>query len=172
MATLTTNINYLQPTGYKLTIDRENYPNLEFFAQNVQHPDLTLVPSELQFRKVRSIPMPGGTLDYGELSANIILDEDMKAYTEMHDWMRRLLDAPLKGALDRNSTSAASTDTIPSTADITLTILNSMNNKVKNIRYQDAMPTNLGAINFESTSSGTEFITFPVSFRYSIFELV
>ena len=90
----------------------------------------------------------------------------------MHDWMRRLLDAPLKGALDRNSASAASTDTIPSTADITLTILNSMNNKVKNIRYQGAMPTNLGAINFESTASGTEFITFPVSFRYNIFELV
>ena len=166
MATLTTNINYLQPTSFKLLIDRENYPNLEFFAQSVQHPDLTLIPSELQYRKVRNIPLPGGTLDYGELTANIILDEDMNAYTEMHDWMRRLIDAPLKGPLDRDDS------TVPSTADITLTILNSHNNKVKSIRYNEAVPVNIGAISFEATASGTEFITFPVSFRYTIFELI
>ena len=29
MANLTQNFNYLQPTSFKLTIDRKNYPNLE-----------------------------------------------------------------------------------------------------------------------------------------------
>ena len=98
---------------------------------------MTLTPGELPFRKVRNIPLPGGSLDFGEFSASIILDEDMKAYLEMHDWMRRTIDAPLKGPLDRDDAD------IPSTADITLMILNSQNNKTKSIRYLQAMPTNL-----------------------------
>ena len=32
---LTTNLNYLQPTGFKLLIDRVKYPNLEYFCQGV-----------------------------------------------------------------------------------------------------------------------------------------
>ena len=38
MAELTTNKNYLQPTGFRVIISRQNYPNLEYFAQGVTHP--------------------------------------------------------------------------------------------------------------------------------------
>ena len=36
----------------------------------------------------------------------------------------------------------------------------------------DAIPTSLGDINFESTASGTEFITFVATFRFSYFEMM
>ncbi len=166
MAELTTNLNYLQPTGFKVVIDRENYPNLEFFVQSFAHPDVALQPSELPYRKVRNIPLPGGTLDFGELSMTIILDEDLKGYTEMNDWMRRIVDQPLKGALDRAATVA------PAAADITLAILNSQNNKTKTIRYVEAVPTTLGSINFEATGGGGEFLTSSLSFRFANFEIV
>lgn len=166
MATLTNNINYLQPTGYKLTLDRENYPNLEFFAQSVMHPEMMLTPAEMPYRKIARIAIAGGTIDYGELSVNIILDEDLQAYTEMHDWMRRLVDNNLKGALDRDDS------TVPSTCDITLSVLNSQNNVIKQVRYLEAVPSVLGSISFEATGSGTEFLTCQLSFRFSIFELV
>ena len=61
---------------------------------------------------------------------------------------------------------------IPTNADITLSILSSHNNQTKQVRYIDALPVALGDINFESTASGTEFITFVASFRFSYFELV
>lgn len=166
MATLTENLNYLMPTSFKLVIDRENYPNLEYFAQSVNHPSMTLTPAELPFRKVRQIPLAGGTLDFGEFSANIILDEDMKAYQEMFDWMKRIIETPLKGALDRDGTN------VPASADITLSILSSQNNQVKQIRYLEAVPTSLGDIAFEATASGTEFLTVPISFRFTEFVLV
>jgi hypothetical protein len=166
MATLTTNINYIQPTSFKLTIDRKNYPNLEFFLQSLSHPSMTLQPAEVPFRQLRGVPIPGGALDYGELTCNIILDEDMLAYTEMHDWMRRTVETPLKGALDRSDTD------ISSVSDMTLSILSSSNTVIKQIRYTDAMPTTLGDIAFEATASGTEFIVCPVSFRFTLFELI
>lgn len=161
MATLTTNINYLQPTSFKLLLDRKNYPNLEFFCQSVTHPGMLLSPVEVPFRKIQGVPFPGDVLTFNELSANIILDEDMQGYTEMYNWIRRILDTPLKGTLDG----------ISAYADITLMILSSQNNTTRQIKYLDCVPTALGDIQFESTADGTSFITFAASFRFNYFEL-
>jgi len=165
MATLTTNINYLQPTSFKLVLDRTNYPNLEFFCQNITHPGMLLSSVEVPYQKIQGIPFPGDKLTFNELSANIILDEDMQGYTEMYSWIRRLLDTPERTPLNRAPSAP------PHYADITLHILSSHNNTTKQIQYQDCVPTSLGDINFESTSTGDTFITFNASFRFSYFEL-
>jgi hypothetical protein len=163
MANLTENFNYLQPTGFKLVIDRRNYPNLEFFCQNVTHPGMIMSSVEVPFRKVAGVPFPGDTLTFNELSTNIILDENMQGYDEMFAWMRRLLDTNM---------GSVTTQAVSSYADITLSILSSHNNTTKQVRYIDCIPTSLGDINFTSTSGGTEFITFNASFRFNYFELV
>jgi len=165
MANLTTNINYLQPTSFKLVLDRKNYPNLEFFCQNVTHPGMLMSAVEMPYQKIQGIPFPGDKLTFNELSANIILDEDMEGYTEMYSWIRRLLDTPNKTSIERTSTVP------PAYSDITLHILSSHNNTTKQIQYRDCVPTSLGDIQFESTSTGDTFITFNASFRFSYFEL-
>lgn len=166
MATLTTNLNYLQPTSFKLSLDRKNYPNLEFFCQTVTHPGMLMSSVEQPYQKITGIPFPGDKLTFNELSADIILDEDMQGYSEMFQWMRRLLDTPTKNPLDRTSS------TPPTYADITLHILSSHNNTTKQVRYLDCIPTSLGDINFESTSTGDTYITFNASFRFNYFELL
>jgi len=165
MADLTTNINYLQPTSFKLVLDRTNYPNLEFFCQSVTHPGMLMSAVEVPFRKVAGVPMPGDTLTFNELSANIILDEDMQGYTEMYNWIRRIIDTNMK-TKGRDFTS-----TETPFADITLNILSSHNNTTKQIQYKDCVPTALGDIQFESTSTGDTFITFGASFRFTYFEM-
>ena len=166
MTDLTTNINYLQPTSYKLIIDREHYPNLEFFAQSVTHPGMILNPAEVPFRKVAGVPFAGGQLTFNKLSATIILDEDMTSYNEMYSWMRRVVDNVEVGASDRTSLAA------PTYSQVILSILSSHNNQTKQVKFYDCIPTSLGDITFESTASGTEFITFAVSFRFTYFDLV
>ncbi len=164
MATLTTNLNYLQPTSYKLTIDRKNYPNLEYFAQSVTHPGMVINPSEVPFRKIAGVPIAGGTLTFNEMAATIILDEGMTGYNEMYSWIRRIVENEPVKTIDATSSKP------PTYSDITLSILNSSNNVVKSVRYLECVPTSLGDINFESTATGTEFITFAVSFRFTYFE--
>ncbi len=166
MADLTTNLNYLQPTSYKLTIDRENFPNLEYFAQTITHPGMILNPSEVPFRKIAGVPIVGGTLTFNELNASIILDEGLTGYNEMYSWIRRVVDNEPVTALDRSPTSP------PTYSDITLSILSSANQVTKQVKYLECCPTALGDINFESTATGTEFITFSVAFRFTYFELV
>jgi len=163
---LTQNFNYLQPTSFKLTIDHKNFPNLEFFCQNFTHPGLMMPAAELPIRRMQSIPMPGESLTVNELSCNILLDENMQAYEEMYQWILR------NQVTDMGATSKLNRGTqIPTNADITLSILSSHNNITNQVRYVDAIPTSLGDINFESTASGTEYIIFAASFRFSYFEL-
>lgn len=164
MATLTENINYLQPTGFKLIMDRKHFPNLTFFATSVSHPSISLSATNISFRRA-DIKIAGDKLTFGELQCNIIMDEDMTAYQEMYDWMKALVETSETSPRDRSDTVR------PSSADISLIALTSNNNQVKNIRYIDAVPTALGDVSFE-TVGGDNYITFPVTFAFSYFELV
>ena len=165
MAELTTNINYLQPTAFKLVIDRKKFGNLEYFAQTVTHPNVTLTAADLPFKRV-NLHMAGDKLTFNELTATIILDENLSAYSEMYDWMKRLVESP-------NQTRIFGLeDDYPTAVDITLSVLSSKNNQLKQIRYIDCIPTDLGDINFEATTQDIPLLTFPVSFRFSYFEIV
>jgi len=166
MAELTDNFNYLQPTSFKLTVDREHFPNLEFFCQSFTHPGMIMNSVEMPYQKVASVPFIGDKLTFNELLANILLDENMKSYDEMYSWMRRNLDVDMTSPLQRTRNNP------PAMADLTLTILSSHNNKTKQVRYIDCIPTALTDIQFESTAGGETFISFGASFRFSYFELV
>ena len=166
---LTTNFNYLQPTGFKLVIDRTNYPNLEFFVQDFTHAGVIMNTADVAYKKIAAIPFIGDKLTYNEMLANIILDEDMKSYTEMHDWMRRILDQDMTTPVDRYK---AKVEKPPAQSDITLSILSSSNNPVVRIRYKDCIPTALTDIQFQSTGGGESFITFGASFRFTYFDIL
>ena len=166
---LTQNFNYLQPTGFQLVIDRTNYPNLQFFVQDFTHAGVIMNSADLAYKKIAAIPFIGDKLTYNEMLANIILDEDMKSYTEMHDWMRRILDQDMTTPVDRYK---AKIEKPPAQSDITLSILSSSNNPVVRIRYKDCIPTALTDIQFQSTAGGESFITFGASFRFTYFDIL
>ena len=166
---LTTNFNYLQPTGFKLVIDRTNYPNLEFVVQDFTHAGVIMNAADLSYKKVASIPFIGDKLTYNEMLANIILDEDMKSYREMHTWMRRILDQDNITALDRFQNN---TQRPPAQSDITLSVLNSSNNPIVRIVYRDCIPVALTDIQFQSTGGGESFLTFGASFRFTYFDIL
>ena len=165
MANLTQNFNYLQPTSFKLSIDRKNYPNLEFFCQAFTHPGMIMNSVEVPYQRITGVPFIGDKLTFNEMQANIILDEDMKAYDEMYSWMRRNLDIEHVVPTQRINNQP------PAMADITLSILSSHNNTTKTIRYVDSIPVSLTDIQFESTTGGESFISFGASFRFSYFEM-
>lgn len=161
------NSTYLQPTGFKIVIDRNNYPNLEFFAQSVSHPSIGLPAVETSYRNIATLPMSGDKLDYGELNINALMDENMLAYTEVYKWMERIIEVPVRPVtkiMDKSRESHS--------ADVTVSVLSSHNNQIKQIRYIDCHPTLMGDVLFESTVGDVTYITFPVSFRFSYFRLV
>jgi len=153
---LTTNKNFLQPTGFRVIIDREKYANLEFFAQSVNHPGSAVDAREIPLAKLQHLPISGDKISYSELSINLIVDEDMTAYKEMQSWLER---------------TVAENDTTSLYNDITVVILTSHNNANRQIRYKNCIPVSIGTIEFTSIAGDTTFVTFDATFRYSEFEI-
>lgn len=164
MATLTDNKNYLQPTGFSVSIDRVNYPNLQYFAQSVTHPGASVNPVELPGRRVLQVPLAGDKITYSELSVDFILDEDMASYVEMQNWLERIVQTGHVTAADAANDSSL----IPTASDITVTVLTSHNNTNKRIRYYGCIPTSLGSIELNATQN-TTYLTYTASFRFDQF---
>jgi len=162
---LTSNLNYLQPTGFRIVIDRVRYPNLEYFCQSFNHPGASMNPLELPTRRITSVPLAGDKIQFTDVTFSIILDEDMQSYTEMYDWMLRILN---EGQVSQSERLTK----VPTYSDITLHVLSSHNNTTKKIRYKDCIPTNLGAIEFQSNTADAQYLTFDATFRFSQFEIV
>ena len=162
---LTTNLNYLQPTGFKILIDRVKYPNLEYFCQQVDHPSVSTNPVEFPVRRITGVPLPGDKITHSEIGFNIILDEEMTGYREMYNWMQRLVNEAQVGPSLRDQK-------FPTFADITLMVLSSHNNATQKIKYKDCLPTGLGGIQFTTTTGDVTYLTFTANFRFSTFEIV
>ena len=161
---LTSNKNYLQPTGFKFVIDRRDYPNLEFFAQSVIHPGSSVNPLELSLPRFTAVPLAGDKISYSELQLDVLVDEDMTSYKELQSWLERIVE---QGHIEETKSGQISTY-----ADITVIILTSHNNQTVQIKYQDCIPTSIGSINFSANAGDVTYPTFQVSFRFAKFEIV
>ena len=166
MATLTENTNFFQQAGFKVNVGRKNYPNFEFFAQSVSHPSVSLPAAEnATTSRIQTVPQPGDTLTFDELSVIILLDEDFNSYVEIFNWMVRMVNTNQTSAYDARITE----DGVPTFCDITVSALSSHNNTSKKFIYRNAFPISLGNVDFEANS--TEILTVPVGFRYTYFDI-
>lgn len=163
------NTNLFQPTGFRVIIDRRHYGTFQFFVARVNHPGAQNPANEAPFRgKTNGVPFPGNTISYGELNMDVLLDEDFAGYKEIYDWMLRHVNE--EQIAERNSFTSSQSP-VPSYADIHITALNSNNGKNVEFRYKDCIPVSLGDVAFDAQNSSVEYITFPVSFRFSYFTI-
>lgn len=159
------NISLFQPNNFRLSIDRTNYPAAEMFCTSVSHPSVS-VGAAIAADKRRNVPFPGDTIEFGELSATILVDEDFNSYNEIYAWLLRHVNMK-----HTTQYTANTSDEIPSVSDIMITALTNHNNKNQQIRYIDAFPTSLGEIQLEAGTGETN-VVFPVSFAFAYFELL
>ena len=117
---LTDNRNFLSPGAFKVTIDSSEFANLTFFATTASVPSLSQ-PSVLQGFRNRNVYMPGDTVEYSTMEVTFIVDEELKNYTEVHNWL-------ITNRSDK-----------PKFKDITLSILTNKNTINKQIRFHDAL---------------------------------
>lgn len=170
MTDFTCNTNYLSATSFKIVISREDYPHLQFFAQEVSHPSCDVPAAETSFKRIASVPFPGDAAQYGPLSMTIIMDEQMGVYNELYSWLLRLVNEKHKP--QSFSLRSSNNEELSSYSDMRLLILSSHNNPIKQFKYVNVFPVSLGSINFQSTAGDTNYITFQADFRFDYFELI
>ena len=150
MATNPDNINSLSPVSFKLVLQK--FPNLEFFATGVSVPAITTGVTTASLSQ-RNMNIYGDKLTFEDLSVKLIVDEDMKSYKEIFDWMN-------SSVMDENVLENQ-------LCDITLVVMTSHNNENRTFKFRNAFPTSIGSLEFDAGASEVSYITVDVVFSFS-----
>jgi hypothetical protein len=168
LTTQPTNLNFLSPLGFKLTLARA--PTTVFFLQNISIPGISMSETYQPTPFVK-IPRPGDHIDYAELSVTFKVDEDLKNWLEVYNWMLSLGFPDNFDQYKRLGKAAkGSEETVSS--DINVTILNSAMNPNVEFQFKDAFPTTISQLDLGSTSTDVDYVSATATFRYRVYEII
>lgn len=129
--------------GYNFDIVIPSLPVVSALAQDFLVPALTLNPMEVPNRFV-DYTLAGEKLLYGELDIGFIMDNNMDAYVEVHNWMNLMAGAYDQPVEERQLLHN----------DVTLQLLNNHKNLVRTFKFIDCWPTSLGAASYDLATAG------------------
>ena len=163
-----TNQNFLSPLGGKFEIKR--MPTVSFFIQQVSLPTMVLgeIDVPTPFTKIRK---PGDQIMYSDLVITFRVDEDLKNFLEMHDWMRSIarVDSFEDSTAWDNEKSPMSDERVYS--DGTLTLMNSAMNPNVQVDFKDLYPSTISELPFVTTMSDVDYVECTITFKYTKFEI-
>lgn len=167
------NKDLLQSTKFRVTFDR--LPGTTFFCQTANFPgvSLTEIPRQTPFV---DLYVPGEKLVYDTFNITFLVDEDLRAWTDIHDWIRAItfptefkeyLD--LK-RLDRVPLFRSEFEAKPQYSSAILSVYTNKNNPNFRVKFVDLFPTTLSTILFSSQDSAENIVTADATFRFSYYE--
>ena len=168
------NRNYLAPVGFKFNLQRS--PVVAYFCNQANIPDISLGVA-IQPNPLRDIPTPGDKIDFGDLNLRFLVDENLKNYMEIQNWIRGL-GFPESVQEFRDLDAAGQKASTPYGqkghdvySDGTLQILSSNFIAKFNVNFKDLWPYSLTTLNFDATDTDIEYFTADVSFKYTMYNL-
>lgn len=173
-----TNRNFLSPVGFKFTLTKA--PKVAFFCQQAGLPELSLGIAN-QPSYLKDVPVPGDKLEYGDLSITFLVDENLENYMSIHNWLlglgfpesgdqfEELVSDP--NEVSRYGRNQAQPDYNQQYSDGSLIILSSMFNPLHTVRFKDLFPYSLTGLDFDATSTDTDYFTATVSFKYTYYTI-
>ena len=183
-----TTYDYASPNQWRINFDR--LPLTTWFCTNANIPGITL--GEAQYPTPMSdIPISGDKLTFDTLNIQFLVDEELKNYREMWEWLVGLgfpkqhsqfsdvlseskLNTVLPGASRMTYSNKAGQKTTltdgASYSDATMTFYNSKNIAKVEVHFRDIFPTSLSGIDLTTDTSDVEYIRVEASFRYLYYE--
>ena len=138
------NVNPITEVQFKFEI--VDNPAITFFVQQVNLPGITMEPLPLGRPQRSGVTLAGGGVEYELLEVTFIVDEYLKNWQEIFNWM---------------------TGEHPKYTTAVLTILSSSMNPTLEVHFEHVYPTALTEIAFDSTVSETTNMISTVSLYYS-----
>jgi len=137
------NMNPLADVQFKFDIAA--LPETSFFVQTVSLPGISLSPMEIGLPQREGFARSGGTISYEELSIAFLVDEYLKNWMEIYNWIIG----------DPTYTSGV------------LTILSSSMNPTMEAHFKQLFPISLSELAFDSTTADPTYHQATVSFKYT-----
>ncbi len=165
------NITPLSPNGFMFTVTK--LPDISFFCQQVNLPGLTLGDPEYANPFTKQ-PIPGETLTYDTLEINFLIDNEMKNYKYLYNWIIAL-GFPNEYEQYRAFVQADNnnySELAKNYSDATLSILTGNNNIAQQVQFIDLFPVTIGTVTFQSTNTDVNYIQCNATFRYGYYKFL
>ena len=164
-----TNRNFLSPIGFLFILDKAR--KVSFLCQKAEIPTVELGQVEIPTRGMVPIPVEGN-MRYSEFSIDFIVDEDLRNYVQIHNWMRALgTPQEFKERRVWLAQYADSPSEDPRFSDATLQILNNNNQANFDVVFKDMFPVSLSSLPFDVTGGDNDYFTSTATFRYTLYEI-
>jgi len=164
-----TNRNFLSPIGFLFILDKAR--KVSFLCQKAEIPTVELGQVEIPTRGMVPIPVEGN-MRYSEFSMEFIVDEDLRNYMQIHNWMRALgTPQEFKERKLWNDEYQNHPSRDARFSDATLQILNNNNIANFDVVFKDMFPVSLSTLSFDVTGNDNDFFTATTTFRYTLYEV-
>jgi len=167
------NPNPLHPNKFQLNFGRA--PNIQYFCQTLTIPGISLSEA-MHPTPFVDLYAPGEKAIYDLLNVTFIVDEELKGWLEIHDWIRAMT-FPENYSEYRNlnnlhrTATGASKDNFPQYSVAKITLLSSSNKPYYQFTFHDCFPTSVSNFIISSTDSPENIITADATFRYSYYDV-
>lgn len=166
------NINPLSPNGFMFTIQK--LPELNFFAQSVNIPGITLGSPEYG-NPFQVQPIPGESLTYDQLTVQFLIDEKMTNYQALYNWIVALgfpNDYEQYTTFVSEDNRGITSELATNYSDATLQILSGNNQVVKTVQFIDLFPIAIDSLQFSGTNTDVQYLIGNATFRYGYYKFL
>ena len=164
------------------------FPLTEWFVTRANIPGVSLGQA-VQATPFTDMPVVGDKLTYDDFYFTFIVDEQLKNYQEMHNWLVNIgfpaSGSQFKAQARPDGTTRASQQIIDQStpgqvvdmvdrtlySDIEMFILSSKNNPVVKIQMFESFPTSLTAIEYSQQEADTTYAECTCTFAYAYFTI-
>lgn len=160
-------------------------PEVTYFLQGSPIPGLGFNSIPEQATPYKNVPQSGDKLTYDDFEMKFLIDEDLKTWQTVHDWLVGLgfpQSRKQYGDLVGQDQAAIRRVTSPIVAsklaamerppsDGTLIVMNSHNVPVLEVEFNDLIPVRLTGLQYRTTDTEPEYLTATATFKYTIYKL-
>ena len=165
-----TNRNFLSPAAFLFNITK--VPKVSFFCSSASIPSISL-ETNTQPSYLKDIDVPGEKLDYENLTLRFLVDEDLKNYMAIHNWMTGLgFPESTKDFKDEVTKPDTTIDMNQQYSDGSLSIQNSNFRTNAIVKFKDLFPISLTSLEFDTGVTDIQYFTAEASFKYLVYNIV
>jgi len=174
------NRNFLSPVGFRVIIDKLR--GVDFFCQSANIPAVAM-EAPIQGTRFNKIPQPGDELQYSDLNIRFLIDENMKNWYQVHDWMREITTpySSKEFTYKRGTVSSQNKNTVDIQtdlsaydnqwkSDVSLFVLSSNYQPVGEFVFRNAFPVSLSTLVFNAADENIQYFTAECQLRYSHYD--
>lgn len=153
------NTNFLTNNKFIFILNR--CPMLVYYCQRANIPSMTAGISIQNNPMAVQLQRPGTSVTLEDLQIGFAVDEDMKNWLEIYNWIKDIT----------RYTSTSELKEFQKVSDASILILNSAYNPILKFNFYDIFPNYVSGFDFDSTLPDTNTIIATASFTYSYFEI-